>query len=226
DEACPWASFDDLLQYGRKHIRELTLSRATRSRVERLLRTRPPSLRTFTYCIDDKNMSPDELKRLLEIVRHSVCELRVLVTEYYKYRPSLYTPPTVESLAQVGFTNLRRLEFEKCNIKQFSGIFRHFPQIEELKLTPLYLYSLDDLLTGDVNQGQPACRLRSFICGMLHVQNWPESSPPPVVDEEDVDGESAEPSGDVEVVRPFNPELQAQLFAMLREVSICYRMGD
>ncbi|KAJ1675749.1 hypothetical protein EV182_000657 [Spiromyces aspiralis] len=204
----PWASFDDLLQYGRKHVREITLSHATRPRVERLLRTRPPSLRTLKYCMEDNDMSPDELKRLFEANRHSVCELIVLVTEYYKYEPSLFTPPTVESLAQVEFTNLRRLEFEKCDIKQFSGILGRFPQIEELKLTYLCLDNLDDLLAGDVSQGQSACQLRSFSCGILQIQNWPE------------------PSGAIEVVRPSSPGLQAQLFAMLREASICYRMAD
>ncbi|KAJ1675800.1 hypothetical protein EV182_000554, partial [Spiromyces aspiralis] len=205
DEACPWASFDDLLRYGRKHVREITLSHATRSRVERLLRTRPPSLRTLKYRMEDNDMSPDELKQLFEANRHSVCELIVLMTEYYKYEPSFFTPPTVESLAQVGFTNLRRLEFEKCDIKQFSGILGRFPQIEELKLTYLCLDNLDDLLAGDVSQEQPACRLRSFSCGLLQIQNWPE------------------PSGAVEVVRPSSPGLHALLFAMLREASICYR---
>ncbi|KAJ1674745.1 hypothetical protein EV182_002648 [Spiromyces aspiralis] len=139
NKACPWASFDDLLRYGRKHVRKLTLSRATRSRVERFLSARLPSLRTLIYNMKDNDMSPDELKRLFETSRHSVYELRVLVTEYYKYRPSLYTPSTVESLAQVEFTNLRRLEFENCNIKQLSGILGRFPQIEKLKLTHLYL---------------------------------------------------------------------------------------
>ncbi|KAJ1677264.1 hypothetical protein EV182_006528, partial [Spiromyces aspiralis] len=224
DEACPWASFDDLLQYGRKHVYEITLSHATRSLTVPLLRARLPSLRTLTYDMEDNNMGPDELNQLFEASRHSVRELIVL--GIYTKLPSPYTPPAVESLAQVGFTNLRRLELGKCNIKQLSGIFRRFPQIEELRLTHLCLDNLDDLLAGDVSQGQPACRLRSFICGMLHVKNRPESSSPHVVGAEDVDGKSAEPSGAVGVARPSSPELQALLFAMLRKANICYRIGD
>ncbi|KAJ1677694.1 hypothetical protein EV182_005620, partial [Spiromyces aspiralis] len=225
NKACPWARFNDLLRYGRKHVRELTLSHATRSRVKRLLCTRPPSLRTLKYRIEDDDISPDELKQLFKASRHSVRELIVLGKDYMCRPPPYNIPSLLESLAQVGFTNLRRFEFEMCNIKQLSGIFRRFPQIEELKLTSLYLDNLDDLLAGDFSQGQPACRLRSFSCGILYVQNWPELSPLHVVGAKDVDGESAEPSGAVEMVRPSSPELQAQLFAMLREASICYRMG-
>ncbi|KAJ1676679.1 hypothetical protein EV182_007698, partial [Spiromyces aspiralis] len=205
DEACPWASFDDLLRYGRKYVRELTLSHATRPRVERLLHARLPSLRTLTYNMEDNDMGPDDLKRLFEASRHSICEL---IVSGWTYRSSYfhYTPPVLESFAQVGFTNLRRLGLGKCDIMQLSGIFRRFPQIEELKLTHLHLYNLDDLLAGDVSQEQPACRLKSFSCDMLQVLYRPE------------------PSDAVEVVRPSSPELQAQLFAMLREASICYRM--
>ncbi|KAJ1679844.1 hypothetical protein EV182_001217 [Spiromyces aspiralis] len=194
-EAPSWANHNEVLRYGRNHIRKITLYRLLRC------------------------PGPNKFMQLIETNRWFVRELKV---ELIPRDPSLpYPSLTLEPLALTGFVNLRRLEFELCYLNQLSDIFRHFPQVEEFRSSSLFLDNLDDLLAdgvcsyGQDDQERPACQLKSFKCGRMDIQNWPISSSYLI----DTRNDPAAASSVFEAVRRISYGFQAKPLVTLREAS-------